>query len=280
MQKPRNSRNPSERRTLGDHLRKRRLDLCLLQQDVGRHLSVTACTVKNWELGHTSPETRHRPSIHDFFGYQPLDPGGSFAYATGTFSSRRIALKLEEGVVFRVLRAENYPAHRTISEFRLQNFKEFESLSMQVVRIAHEVGLMKLGTIAIDGTKIKANASKHKAMSHGRMLKEEQRLKQEIHGLTKRASQQVVREDCLYGAEFRGDENPAELSRRNERLTRIKAARERLEARQAEEDRRAGRKPGDDMDRPAGKRGRISSENSVKCRRRSKRISQIPNPGS
>jgi transposase len=192
---------------------------------------------------------------------QPYDPRMMlkvlvYAYATGTFSSRRIALKLEEDVAFRVLGAENYPAHRTISEFRLQNLKEFESLFMQVVRIAREVGLVKLGTIAIDGTKIKANASKHKAMSHGRMLKEEQRLQKEIHDLAKRAHQQDVKEDGLYGAEFRGDEIPAELARRNERLARIKAARERLEARQVEEDTRAGRKPGDDEDRPAGKKGR------------------------
>ena len=178
-----------------------------------------------------------------------------YAYATGTFSSRRIARKLEEDVAYRVLGAENFPAHRTISEFRLQNLKEFENLFMQVVRIAREVGLVKLGTITIDGTKIKANASKHKAMSHGHIVKEEQRLQQEIHDLTKRASEQDVDEDSLYGAEFRGDEMPAELSRRNERLSKIKAARERLESRQAEEDRNAGRTPGDDEDRPEGKRG-------------------------
>lgn len=191
---------------------------------------------------------------------QPYDPRMMlkvlvYAYATGTFSSRRIARKLEEDIAFRVLGADNYPAHHTISEFRLQNLKEFESLFLQVVRIAREVGLVKLGTIAIDGTKIKANASKHKAMSHGRMVKEEERLRNEIHDLTKRANQQDVEEDGLYGAEFRGDEIPAELARRNERLARIKAARERLEARQAEEDTRAGRKPGDDEDRPTGKKG-------------------------
>ena len=178
-----------------------------------------------------------------------------YAYATGTFSSRKIARKLEEDVAYRVLGAENFPAHRTISEFRLQNLNEFENLFMQVVRIAREVGLVKLGTIAIDGTKIKANASKHKAMSHGHMVKQERRLQQEIHDLTKRAGEQDVEEDGLYGAEFRGDEIPAELSRRNERLSKIKAARERLEARQAAEDRSAGRTPGDDEDRPEGKRG-------------------------
>lgn len=178
-----------------------------------------------------------------------------YAYATGTFSSRKIARKLEEDVAYRVLGAQNFPAHRTMAEFRLQHLKEFENLFVQVVRIAREVGLVRLGTIAIDGTKIKANASKHKAMSHGHMVKEEERLRQEIGDLTRRASQQDLHEDGLYGAEFRGDEIPAELSRRNERLSRIQAARERLEARQAEEDRSAGRTPGDDEERPEGKRG-------------------------
>lgn len=177
-----------------------------------------------------------------------------YAYATGTFSSRKISCKLEEDVGYRVLGAQNFPAHRTISEFRLRHLSEFQKLFMQVVRIAREVGLIKLGTIAIDGTKIKANASKHKAMSHGHMVKEEQRLQQEIRDLTKRAGQQDLHEDGLYGAEFRGDELPEELSRRDGRLSKIKAARERLEARQAEEDRSAGRSPGDD-DRPEGKRG-------------------------
>ena len=140
---------------------------------------------------------------------QPYDPRMMlkvlvYAYATGTFSSRRIALKLEEDVAFRVLGAENYPAHRTISEFRLQNLKEFESLFMQVVRIAREVGLVKLGTIAIDGTKIKANASKHKAMSHGRMKQEEQRLRQEIQDLLARAKQTDAAEDKRYGRDRRG----------------------------------------------------------------------------
>jgi len=191
---------------------------------------------------------------------QPYDPRMMlkvliYAYATGTFSSRKIARKLEEDVAYRMLGADNFPAHRTIAEFRLQHLKEFQDLFMQVVRIAREVGLVKLGTIAIDGTKIKANASKHKAMSHGHMLKEEKRLQQEIDDLTKRAGQQDLDEDGLYGAEFRGDELPAELSRRNERLAKIKAARERLEARQAEEDRSAGRTPDDDENRPEGKRG-------------------------
>ena len=92
-----------------------------------------------------------------------------YAYATGTFSSRKIAAKLHEDVAFRLLAAENFPAHRTISDFRQRHLPEFRDLFVQVVRLAGEVGLVKLGTVAVDGSKVKANASKHKAMSYGRM---------------------------------------------------------------------------------------------------------------
>ncbi|MBG6078089.1 transposase [Polaromonas sp. CG_9.11] len=81
-----------------------------------------------------------------------------YAYATGTFSSRKIARKLHEYVAFRVLAAENFPAHRTIREFRALHLTEFTELFTQVVRLARKMGLVKLGTIAVDGTKIKANA--------------------------------------------------------------------------------------------------------------------------
>jgi transposase len=88
-----------------------------------------------------------------------------YAYASGVFSSRKIAKKLHEDVAFRVLGADNFPAHRTIRDFRALHLKEFTELFVQVVRLAREMGLVKLGTIAVDGTKIKANASRHKAMS-------------------------------------------------------------------------------------------------------------------
>ena len=89
-----------------------------------------------------------------------------YAYATGVFSSRKIAKKLHEDVAFRVLGADNFPAHRTIRDFRALHLAEFTDLFVQVVRLAREMGLVKLGTIAVDGTKVKANASRHKAMSH------------------------------------------------------------------------------------------------------------------
>lgn len=102
---------------------------------------------------------------------QPFNPAMMvkvlvYAYATGVFSSRKIARKLHEDVAFRVLAADNFAAHRTIRDFRALHLAEFTELFVQVVRLAREMGLVKLGTIAVDGTKIKANASRHKAMSY------------------------------------------------------------------------------------------------------------------
>ena len=177
---------------------------------------------------------------------RPFDPGMMvkllvYGYATGTFSSRKMARKLYEDVAFRVLSGGNFPAHRTIAEFRERHLQEFEKLFVQVLQIAREAGLLRLGTLAVDGTKVKASASKHKAMSYGRMKEEEERLSQEIAELTAQAQQTDVAEDAQYGAESRGDEMPEELSRREKRLETIQQARERLRLRQAEEDQAEGR---------------------------------------
>jgi transposase len=169
-----------------------------------------------------------------------------YAYATGTFSSRKIAAKLIEDVAFRVLAADNFPAHRTISDFRQRHLPEFRELFVQVVKMAREVGLVTLGTVAVDGTKVKAHASKHKAMSYRRMQEEEARLRREIAELTAKAGRTDAAEDARYGRDRRGDELPAELTRREDRLEKIRAARQRLEARQAEVDRERGREPGDE----------------------------------
>ena len=168
-----------------------------------------------------------------------------YAYATGTFSSRRIARKLEEDVAYRVLAAGNFPAHRTVADFRQQHLAAFEALFVQVVQVAREAGLVKLGTVAVDGSKLKANASKHKAMSYGRMRTETQRLREEIAALTTRAAAVDAAEDVEHGPDVRGDELPAEVQRREDRLATIAAAKARLEARQAEEDRQKGRTPDD-----------------------------------
>lgn len=164
-----------------------------------------------------------------------------YGYATGTFSSRKIAKKLHEDVAFRVLCGENFPAHRTIAEFRQVHLKAFRELFVQVVQVAREAGLIQMGTLAVDGTKVRASASKHKAMSYGRMKQEQERLRGEIAELTSRAAQVDAQEDAQYGSDNSGDDIPEELRRREQRLKRIQEAVERLRARQAEEDRSAGR---------------------------------------
>lgn len=107
-------------------------------------------------------------------GNQPFHPAMMvkvliYGYASGVFSSRKLARKLYEDVALRVLAAGNFPAHRTLSDFRALHLTELENLFVQVVQLARECGLVKLGTIAVDGTKVKANASRHKAMSYKRM---------------------------------------------------------------------------------------------------------------
>lgn len=164
-----------------------------------------------------------------------------YAYASGVFSSRKIAKRLEEDVAFRVLAAGNFPAHRTLREFRRLHLAEFSALFLQIVKLAREAGLVKLGRIGIDGTKVKANASRHKAMSYGRMDERERQLKQEIAALTQQAEAQDAAEDRRYGKNQRGGELPAELARRESRLRVIQAAKARLEARQRERDQQAGR---------------------------------------
>jgi len=168
-----------------------------------------------------------------------------YAYATGTFSSRRIARKLEEDVAYRVLAAGNFPAHRTIADFRQQHVAAFQAVFVQVVQIAREAGVIHLGALAVDGSKVKANANKHKAMSYGRMRQEEQRLRDEIAALTAQAEASDAAEDAVHGPDVRGDELPAELQRREERLAKIAAAKARLEARQVDDDRQKGRTPDD-----------------------------------
>jgi transposase/IS5 family transposase len=173
-----------------------------------------------------------------------------YAYATGVFSSRKIAKKLHEDVAFRVLAADNFPAHRTIRDFRALHLKEFTDLFVQVVRLAREMGLVKLGTIAVDGTKIKANASRHKAMSYGRMQTTEAELKAQIAALLKKASSTDEAEKDEPDLDI-----PAEIERRQARLAAIAAAKARLEERQRLSDAQRGRTPDDDR-KPKDKDGK------------------------
>ena len=176
---------------------------------------------------------------------QPFDPAMMvkvliYGYATGVFSSRKLARKLHEDIAFRVLGAGNFPAHRTISDFRAFHLKELSELFVQVVRLAREMGLVKLGTVAVDGTKVKANASRHKAMSYGHMLKAEAELKAQIASLLDRAKAADEAEKNEPALDV-----PAEIARRQDRLQAIQEARARLEKRQREAELERGRDPDD-----------------------------------
>lgn len=169
-----------------------------------------------------------------------------YGYATGVFSSRKLARKLHEDVAFRVLGAGNFPKHRTICDFRALHLQELAALFVQVVKLARECGLVRLGTIAVDGTKLKANASKHKAMSYGRMQGAEVELKAQIDALLARAAQADQAQENEPELDI-----PAELARREQRLAAILAAKGRLEQRQREADAQRGRTP-DDQDPTGG----------------------------
>ena len=169
-------------------------------------------------------------------GYPPYHPRMMtkmlvYGYCVGVFSSRKLEKRLVEDVGFRVLAAGNEPDFRTIAEFRRIHLKALEGLFEQVLRLALQLGAMKLGRVAIDGSKVKANASKHKAMSYRRMEEEEKRLKEEARRLLSAGEQTDKEEDKRYGRTHRGDELPAELGRREERLKRIAEAKQELEER-------------------------------------------------
>ncbi len=177
-------------------------------------------------------------------GYPPYHPCMMvkvllYAYCIGVPSSRKIARRLEEDIAFRVLAANNTPDFRTISDFRKDHLKAVAGLFLQVLKLCQKAGLVRLGHVALDGTKIKANASKHKAMSYKRMKEEEARLEAEIAELLKRAQAVDEEEDKRYGKNRTGDELPEELAFRESRLRKIREAREALEAeakRQAEQE--------------------------------------------
>ncbi len=167
-------------------------------------------------------------------GYPPYHPHMMtkvlvYAYCIGVYSSRKIQKHLVEDVAFRVLAAGNQPDFRTISDFRKIHHKALEGLFQQVLRLAMKAGAIKLGRVALDGSKVKANASKHKAMSYGRMKKEERALRQEVRRLLEQAESADREEDARYGKDKSGDELPDELSRRETRLQRIREAKRALE---------------------------------------------------
>ena len=171
-------------------------------------------------------------------GQPPYDPRLMtkllvYGYCTGVFSSRRIQKRLQEDIPFKVLAAGNEPDFRTISEFRKTHIATLQSLFEQVLEMALESGAIKLGRVSLDGTKVKANASKHKAMSYGRMQEKQQQLREEVQQLLAQAEAADEEEDRRHG-DRRGDELPQELRRRETRLAKIKLAKKVVEQRARE----------------------------------------------
>jgi transposase len=153
-----------------------------------------------------------------------------YGYCTGVFSSRRIQKRLQEDIPFKVLAAGNEPDFRTISDFRKIHIATLQNLFEQVLAMALECGAIKLGRVSLDGTKLKANASKHKAMSYARMQEKQKQLKEEVKQLLDQAAAADEQEDRQYGNQ-RGDELPEELRRRETRLAKIKEAKKVIEQR-------------------------------------------------
>src|SRR6266568_2713690 len=165
-----------------------------------------------------------------------------YGYCRGVASSRRIERATYEDVAFRYLAADQHPDHDTIAAFRQEHLANLSQLFVEVLRLCQRAGLVKLGHVALDGTKIKANASKHKAMSYGRMGEAEKKLEAEVETLLRHAEEVDEAEGRQYGKGQRGDELPAELARRESRLKKIREAKEALEAeaRQKADEQKAG----------------------------------------
>src|SRR5277367_3538508 len=167
-------------------------------------------------------------------GQPPFDPTMLvclllYSYCVGVYSSRKIAKACERNLAFLAIVGDDRPDFRTISDFRKGHLQLLGELFVQVLRLAADAGMVRLGNLAFDGSKFTGQASRHKAMSYGYMIKEEARLKDEIKALLEQADKTDAEEDAVHGSR-RGDELPEELKRREDRLAVMAAAKERLEA--------------------------------------------------
>ena len=194
------------------------------------HLSRLIVALVREELDLSAIAASYRSAL----GQPPFDPRLMTAlllhgYASGIYSSRRIAKAAVERADFMMIVAGDAPDFRTISEFRRRHLKALAALFVQVLRLAEKAGLVKLGHVALDGTKIKANASKHKAMSYARMKQRETELAAEVDRWLKAAEAADAEEDKLYGNK-RGDEMPAWVADKAQRLAKLRAAKAELEA--------------------------------------------------
>lgn len=167
-------------------------------------------------------------------GQPPYDPAMMvclllYAYCVGVPSSRKIEKKTHEDIAFRVIAANRHPDHDSICDFRKRHLKALAALFVQILRLCQEAGMVRLGHVSLDGTKVKANASKHKAMSYERMKKSKEELEKEIEELLTKAEAVDEAEDKKYGKGKKGLDLPEELQRREGRLKKIKEAMKALE---------------------------------------------------
>ena len=199
--------------------------LAFFVSDLVDHLDLSAITAMYED------EERGYPPYHPVMLTKVL----VYAYCVGVFSSRKIQRRLIEDIAFRVLAAGNAPDFRTIADFRKTHLPALRGFFEQVLHVARDLGTLRVGRVAIDGSKVKANASKHKAMSYDRMRAKQQQLRDEVTQLLAQAEATDAAEDAEYGADRRGDELPAELQRRETRLMRIREATRALKARAKED---------------------------------------------
>src|SRR3954449_2148488 len=178
-------------------------------------------------FAHYERELRGQPPFHPRMMVALL----LYCYATGTRSSRKIMRRCHTDVACRVIVGEDIPDFRTISDFRKTHLARLEALFVEVLKLCALAGLTRVGTIALDGTKVQANASRHKAMSYDRMQEEEGRLKEEIAKMLAEAKAADETEDACHGPDRHGDELPEELARRASRLAKIRQAKAQLEER-------------------------------------------------
>jgi transposase len=208
-------------------------DLVYFMLDVVRTLDLSGITRKY------DKEDRGAPPYHPRMMVTLL----LYSYCVGVYSSRRIQKRCERDAAYRVIVGDDVPDFRTISDFRKLHLPALQGLFVEVLKLCAQAGLVKVGLVSLDGSKVKANASRHKAMSYEYMQKEEERLHKEIAELLAKAKSADEAEDALHGVDKRGDELPAELSRRETRVARIREAKkaletQALEAARAEEARR------------------------------------------
>jgi transposase len=212
-------------------------------------------------------DTRGRAGFHPLMMVSLL----LYAYCIGKSSSRKIEKACYEDVAFRVLSGNLHPDHDSISTFRQRHLNALNGLFRQVLMLCNKAGLVKLGHVAIDGTKIQANASKHKAMSYERMITKEKELEDEVVRLLAKAQEIDAEEDALYGKGKTGDELPEELKRRESRLRKIQEAKAALE----EEAREAAQEHAKEQERKIEERARKERETGNPARGKDP---EVPNP--